>query len=582
MKICLLVNKRFFIAIMAIFLLLITLLDRIAFGAPPLPGSVYPGLVPKNYLPGRKPSSLSSPAPKAIVAQEKVNSPGGGAEAEKIKFKLTKIIFEGNHTYSENQLSPLYKKKINTLLSIAELQNIVQDVTNFYRNNGYILSRAIIPPQHVQNGVIRIRVIEGYIDKVKVVGNARGAQAILLAYGEKISQVHPLQAKVMDKYLRLANEIPGVQVKAILEPSKTQLGASDLNLAVQEQMANASLSYDNYGTLYIGPLQVTANASINSIFRSGDSTRATYLMATHGKQLHYFDLAYETPLGGNGLTFTFDGNQSLTAPGLNLQSLQTQGKANTYSATLQYPVIRARSEDLTLDGNFTYMDSSTTIFNRMILLYIDHIRSVNVGGTYDFADRFNGTNSSALHLEKGLNILGASNDPTSLITSRFGADSIYTKIYGQIGRVQPFLNRFSLYVLASGQYSFNPLLSSEQFGFGGSQVGRGYDPAEILGDRGVGGTIELRMDTYPQKLMVQSMQFYTYYDAGVVWNIKNVANTEQKQSAASTGVGVRFALSKLLTGNLMYTQVLTRSIASETLIGRGRTPRIFFSLAAAV
>jgi hemolysin activation/secretion protein len=579
MKICPFVIKLFSIAIIAIFLSL-TLLNRIAFAAPPLPGSVYPALVPKNYLPGRGPSILPKPVPKATVAQEKVNSLG--TEAEKIRFKLIKIIFEGNHTYSENQLFPLYKKKINTLISIAELQDIVQNVTNFYRNNGYILSRAIIPPQHVKNGVIRIRVVEGYIDKVKVVGNARGAQALLLAYGEKISEAHPLQIKVMDKYLRLANEIPGVQVKAVLEPSKTQLGASDLNLAVQEQMANATLSYDNYGTLYIGPLQVTTTASVNSIFLSGDSTRATYLMATHGKQLHYFDLAYQAPLGSHGLQLTFDGNQSLTAPGLTLQPLQTQGKANTYYATLQYPVIRSRSEDLTLDSNFTYMDSSTTLFNRAILLYRDHVRSINIGGTYSFADRFNGTTLSALHIEKGLNILGASNDPTSIITSRFGADGIYTKIYGQIGRVQPFLNRFSLYVLASGQYAFNPLLSSEQFGFGGSQVGRGYDPAEILGDRGAGGTIELRMDTYPQRLMVQSMQFYTYYDTGVIWNIKNVANTKQKQSAASTGAGVRFALSKLLTGNLMYTQVLTRSIASESLIGRGRTPRIFFSLTAAV
>ncbi len=576
----LVINKRFSIATAAILLSLL-MLNRIASAAPSLPGSVYPGLVPKNYLPAQRPSAFSTPLPKAIVPQGKADRVGG-AEAEKIKFKLMKIIFEGNQTYSESQLFPLYKKKINTLISIAELQNIVQDVTNFYRNNGYILSRAIIPPQHVQNGVVRIRVVEGYVDKVKVVGNARGAQAILLAYGEKISQIHPLQVKVMDKYLRLANEIPGVQVKAVLEPSKTQIGASDLNLAVQEKMASASLSYDNYGTLYIGPLQVTTSANVNSIFRSGDSTRATYLAVTHGKQLHYFDLAYQTPLGSNGLQLTVDGNQSLTTPGLNLQPLQTQGKANTYYATLEYPVIRAREEDLTLDGSLAYTDSSTTLFNKAVLLYNDHLRPLNFGGTYNFADRFNGTNLSALHIEHGFNILGASSDPTSFTTSRFGADGIYTKIYGQIAHIQPFLNRFSLYVLASGQYSFNPLLSSEQFGFGGSQVGRGYDPAEILGDRGAAGTLELRMDTYPQWFIIQSMQFYAYYDAGVIWNIKNVLYTKQKQSATSTGAGIRFALSKLLTGNLMYTQVLTKSIASETVVGRGRTPKIFFSLVAAV
>lgn len=570
-----LIVKDYFDIIIIFFMVII---GNIAFAAPPLPGSVEPGRVTKNYLPSE--NQPSRPLQQITAPQEKAASLG--PEAEKIKFTLTKIILEGSHVYSDTQLLPIYKNKLNTSISITELQNVVQDITNFYRNNGYILSRAIIPPQHVEGGVIHVRIIEGYIDKVQIIGKARGAQRILLAYGEKIASVRPTQISIMEKYLRLANEIPGVQVKAVLEPSKTEVGASSLNLAVQEQMANASLSYDNYGTLYIGPLQLTATTSINSIFRSGDSTRLTYLSATHGKALHYLDLAYQTPLGSNGLQGTVGGNQSLTAPGLTLRPLQTQGIANTYYGSLQYPLIRSRSQDLTLDGGFTYLDSTTTLFNKNVLLYNDHIRPIQFGGTYNFADRFNGSNSAVLHIKQGLKILGASSDPTSLTTSRFGADGIFTKINGQIAHIQPFFSRFSLYTLAQAQYSFNPLLSSEQFGFGGSQVGRGYDPAEILGDRGAAGTIELRVDTYPQWFILQSMQFYTYYDAGIIWNIKNVANTKQKQSATSTGMGVRFALSKLLSGNLMYTQVLTKSINSETIIGQGRTPKIYFSLVAAV
>ena len=210
--------------------------------------------------------------------------------------------------------------------------------------------------------------------------------------------------------------------------------------------------YDNYGTLYIGPLQITATTSFNSIFRPGDSTHLTYLAATHGKELHYFDLNYQTPLGENGLQGIVGGNQSLTTPGLNLRPLQTQGIANTYYVSLQYPMIRSRSQDLTLDGGFTYLDSKTTLFNREFLLYNDHIRPVRIGGLYNFSDRFSGTNYSSLHLEQGLKILGASSNPESLTTSRFGADGIYTKINGQIGRIQPLTNHFSLYTLAQLQY----------------------------------------------------------------------------------------------------------------------------------
>ncbi len=549
-----------------------------AIGGEFIPGSVEPGRVQENYLPAQK--QPLQPLQPIAVPQERVTSLG--PEAAKIKFTLKKIIFEGNHVYSDAQLLPIYKEKLNTNISIEELQNIVQNITNYYRNNGYILSRAILPPQHVSGGVIRVRVIEGYIANVKIIGNARRAQSIIMAYGEKIARTRPLQISVMERYLRLANEIPGVQVKAVLEPSKSDTGASDLNLAVDERIINASLSYDNYGTLYIGPLQITATTNVNSVFRSGDTTRLTYLAATHGKELHYFDLAYSSPLGTNGLQGTVGGNQSLTTPGLNLRPLQTQGIANTYYGSLQYPLIRSRSKDLTLDGGFTYLDSKTTILDKQVLLYNDHIRPIRFGGSYNFADRFNGTDFSGIHLEQGLKILGASSNPNSLTTSRFGADGIFTKVSGQIGRIQTLTNRFSLYTFAQAQYSFNPLLSTEQFGFGGSQVGRGYDPAEILGDRGAAGTLELRLNTFPNFFILQSMQFYGYYDIGVIWNIKNLPNIKQKQSASSTGFGARFAFSKLISGNIMYTQVLTKSIASETIIGRGRNPKLYFSLVAAV
>src|SRR6185295_10104514 len=106
--------------------------------------------------------------------------------------------------------------------------------------------------------------------------------------------------KDMEYYLLLANQLPGVTTKAVLEPSKTEVGASDLDLAVDTQRINAMLSYDNYGTLYIGPHQVTAMGSINSVVRSGDMTRATYLAATKEAELHYLDIYYQTPVGAHG------------------------------------------------------------------------------------------------------------------------------------------------------------------------------------------------------------------------------------------------------------------------------------------
>ena len=259
-----------------------------------LPGSVEPGVVSKT-LSGQ--TETSSPKSAPAVTQHAAPTDELGAEAQKIQFQLTQIILEGNHVYTVQQLLPLYQNKLNKVITVAELQDIVQSITHFYRNNGYILSRAVLPPQRVQGGVVHVRIIEGFIDHVKIVGDAKKAAPLLQIYGDQIAQSRPLQISVMDRYLRLANEIPGLQVKAVLEPSKTETGGSDLNLIAKQSTIDGLISYDNYGTLYMGPQQVTGSAGVNSIFRSGDRTQFTYVTAADPEELKYYDLSYRSPFG---------------------------------------------------------------------------------------------------------------------------------------------------------------------------------------------------------------------------------------------------------------------------------------------
>lgn len=570
-------KKRFKNKILISFVAFIASASVNAATPPPsvVPATVNPAIVGSQV----KPKVISTPQALQPIAQkqEKQENPLG-AEAAKIKFKLTKITIEGNHVYSDAKLEELYKEKLNKLITVAELQDIVQSITNYYRNNGYILSRAIIPPQHVKGGAVKIRVLEGYIDQVAVVGKPKGAKELVQAYGDRISKQRPLQVKNMERYLFLANEIPGVTAKAILEPSKTQTAASDLNLSTETKTLSGYFSYDNYGTRYIGPQQFTGNIQANSIFRSGDTTRFTYVTTARGNELKYKDINHDTPLGSSGLRFVGDYNQAMTVPLFTLQPLQIEGNAINWSGTLRYPAIRSRSQNLTLEAAFNYLNSRTTQLNGLFLLYDDRVRSLRAGATYDFADRFRGSNLINANIIKGIPVLGATTNDQSFTTSRFGATSEYTRITLQMTRLQQLFWKLSLFGLVKGQYVFQPLLASEQFGYGGSQLGRGYDPAEIIGDRGAAGSVELRLDVVPQFYLIQAAEFYVFYDAGVVWNLRNVQGTPTKMDATSTGIGVRFYINRVVSGNFMFTQPLSKKVAALEQIGNGSLPRTFFSL----
>lgn len=541
-----------------------------------LPASTMPGVITQQQL-SQQPIQRKKAAEAPSPAPDQPDQGLAGGAATQIKFRLNKIILEGNHIYSEETLAEIYQSSLGKEISVTDLQNIVQSITNYYRNSGYVLSRAILPPQRVANGLVQVRIIEGYVDKVVLAGKPGRAAKLIAAYGRQAIATKPLQLNTMEYYLRLANEVPGVMAKAVLQPSQTEVGASDLQLVTEVRSIRGFITYNNYGTRFVGPQQSAAQIAMNSLFTAGDSLKILY-STTPGqpKLLKFYDVSYSFFAGTRGLSFVLGRNESASAPGFTLAPVKIEGSGQTYYMQFQYPYIRERDRTFTLDGAFNYLDSSVTSFGTT--LYVDHLRTLRMGGTYSFLDRFRGSNQVDAHIVQGLTLLGATHDIHSTSTSRFGGRGDFTRVEFHGLHLQPLRGRFTLSFSAGGQYAFNPLLSSEQFSFGGSQMGRGYDPSEIIGDRGLDGSLELRMSFSPGWMLLSSAEPYIFYDQGVVWNLKDVPGINKKQSAASTGAGTRFVFTNSLTGEVFIGQPLTKEVDSLAVINRGRIPRIFFGI----
>ena len=524
-----------------------------------LPGSVMPEQVAKSLTP--KPVT-----PAGVIPQRAIEPSSKDAQAttaqEKVKFKLNGIILTGNHVYTTEQLELLYKDKIGKTISVADLFKIVQLITNYYRNNGYILSFASLPPQRSKSGVIKIQIVEGYINNVDVTGTPGGAKCLVEGMGYRMRKCPPINIKTLDSYMLLANEIPNTSVKAVLAPSKTGLGAADLHLETYHKMMSAYFSYDNYGTRYIGPQQMTGNVAMYSAINSGDSTQFTYTKTPKGGELTFMDLNYNAPFSDDGARWLLGTTRVRTHPLFVLRPTQTDGFSSNIYTSYIYPLIRTRATSMNLTAAFNYLDSNSNIFNT-IQLYSDHLRNLDFGTNVNFADRYYGANLIGVNLRKGLPIWGYSSDTNQLTatTSRPGGYAAYTKLAAQVSRLQAIKGNVTLLGVAKGQWAFVPLLSSEQYSFGGNPLGRGYDPAELIGDRGASGSLELRYDK-GFNYIINTLQFYAFYDIGSVWNILVNSSSLAKVSASSTGLGVRFSMTKYLSGNLMWTQPLTKTVAA--------------------
>lgn len=539
-------------------------------------GQISAGRANETNIQRTTPTGAIAPigSPVAVTPSQKTGLP---PEAAKITFNLTRVIIEGNTVYRRGELEAIVKPYLRTI-SLAELEQLQQAITNKYRNDGYVISQAILPPQSIKGGVVRIQILEGFINEVTVTGLTNSTGALIKAFAHPVEKMRPLNIHALERALLLANDIPGVDAKGVLTPAKKVSGAADLVIVSSQKRYSGYYSHDNFGSRYLGPWQNSVGFTANSVFTPGDTTVARVTTTTQMRELKFYGLTHAMFIGTHGTRLTIGGSYAGTTPGFILTQFDVVGRSKYAFVDVAYPVTRSRVENFLVHAAFNYLDSST--FIGIDTLYKDRVRYAKLGGQYSLADRFLGVTSVSLDFSQGMEFMGASPNtglPRGDLSRPFGRAD-FSKLELNASRIQSIKGNFSAYGALYAQYSFVPLLAAQQFGFGGSDLGRGYSPSEILGDRGLAGKFELRYDVNSKWNWLQQAQPYLFYDIGKVWNIDKLTQLPQ-MSAASTGAGLRFQFLRYWSGNFFVAKPLTRPVATQVLAGlNGKRPLLFFQI----
>ena len=118
--------------------------------------------LPKAYKIEPAPASLNENLGSSI----RYSSPP--PNGEQITLKLREITVTGVSIYTADEISKIYAKDIGTDITLARVWEISDEITKKYRQDGYFLSRAFIPAQEIAEGLVTIRVAEGYIKQVDI------------------------------------------------------------------------------------------------------------------------------------------------------------------------------------------------------------------------------------------------------------------------------------------------------------------------------------------------------------------------------------------------------------------------------
>lgn len=441
---------------------------------------------------------------------------------------LNAVQFEGNSALASAALQAcLGTDVLGKSHDLAGLQDVADKVSACYWAAGYPFARAFVPAQNMQDGALRLQIVEGRYGQVRIVGDekAQSAAAYLapLKSGEVITNA-PLERATL-----LMSDLPGYWLQPVMQPGEAE-GTGDLLLNMQSNVpVTGQVGADNMGNRYTGMYRARLDLQINSPLVAGDQINLNGVKSNG--HMTFGTLGYSLPVGGDGLRLTASVAKSEYQLGDKFASANAHGTADVASAGMAYALLRSRDQNFNLSAQLQQKrmhDLKDGLDNRKnstvlpITLGFDR-RDDWLGGGVMYGSL--GYVSGKLKLDTDLAATDAETAHTAGYFSKWTLDVV---------RKQSLPDGLEGNVRLAGQMSNKNLDSSEKFGLGGAFGVRAYPTGEALGDRGWLVQAELRGQW-------DEFSPYAFVDAGAVKAVNQPwdPSATNLRKLMGSGVGVR-------------------------------------------
>jgi len=496
-----------------------------------------------------------------------------------VEITLSSVSFRGATALGADQFGPLYREFIGKPQRVAVICEIRDRAARALFDRG-VLARVEIPEQRIAGGALVLDVIEARVVNVRVRGDIGPGQAAVERYVEKLRGMKPFDMRKAQRYLLLASDVPGVRIRAAVKPSVSpERGAVDIDVSVTRSDVAVVGNVQNLGSKTVGPWGGLVRADARSFTPLGEDSTLVAFHTLDSKEQWVIQLLEAARVGGDGWIARLTAVYGESRPGDVLKPLGLKSTSVVAEAEASYPLIRRRRANLNLAGGVDLVDQKTEIAGAGTLTQ-DRVRVLYVRADGDLRlyvlDRTFLVSGSA-SVRKGLSGLGASEAGNPLLTRSLAApDAWLMRMAGVVDA--PVAGRLSADLRLQAQYARKPLMPYEQISLGNLSVGRGYDPAAVLGDSGYAGSFELHyngLQIIPNVLASP----YVFIDAGTVYNNQaGLSGLAPSRTLRSIGAGVVLRLANRANLEITYAEPLDRIIVG----GERPAPRLLINLTASI
>ena len=463
---------------------------------------------------------------------------------------VARFEFAGNRAFTSDELARVVAPYAGRPIRSEELLLARDAVTRHYVDAGYVTSGAVVPDQSVDDGVVRIVVIEGRLEGVRVEGTRRFRTSFFTGRIER-GDPGPVNVYELEERLQLLQRDPRVErLHARLEPGEL-LGESFLTLAVEERRPwELRAEGTNEHTPSIGENGGGLGLAFHNVVGWGDTLSARF-DRTEG--LRDLELSYALPFTPWDTTLELGYRTSESdVVTSDLDPLDFVSDYTAYRVTLSHPFVRTPRQEIRFGITGERRKSETFIFEDEPISLAPGSED---GETVVTAVRVfqEWTRRTARHViaarstfSLGLDALGASNAPDLLDGTETPDGRFFAWLaQAQYARRLPelFGREPQLIVRGDLQWAGDRLPSLEKYAIGGLSTVRGYHENELVRDSGAVGSLELRLPLWRDALGLSILELAPFFDVGRAWDVGGrfaASGDESLKTLASLGLGLRY------------------------------------------
>ena len=419
--------------------------------------------------------------------------------AKKNVFSVLEYQVNGNTLLPAIRIEEAVYRYLGEEKSIADVEKARAALEKAYHDAGYLTVLVDIPEQSVSSGVVQLKVTEGSVEKIRVVGSHYFSLNRILSKVPELAEGNvpyfpELQTQMVD-----ANRVADLKVIPVLRPGKTP-GKVEAELKVEDQFPlHASIELNNHASANTSVQRLAGMVRYDNLWQREHSFALQYQIApAKVSEVKVISGTYLMPLpnSDNQLAIYAVASRSNVAA---LGDMSVLGQGNIVGARWVIPLPSREQlfHSLTLGVDYKdFLDETLLAGANTGHTPIHYLPfSVAYGANMPDEAGVNGANVTLnFHLRGvGDRMADCGGQQTSEFEcKRFNAKPDYFYMRGDIARTHNLPYGLALFAKLAGQVASGPLISNEQFIAGGSDSVRGYYESEQAGDDGARGMLELR------------------------------------------------------------------------------------------